>query len=405
MRAILVLYMTKALSYDQKTASIVYGLYTALVYLTPLAGGLLADRVLGYRRSIMLGGLVMAAGQFCLSVGTTAFFVTGLGLLVVGNGFFKPNISTLVGTLYQQGDSRRDRGFTIFYMGINLGAFFSPIVCGTLGEDPRFGYAWGFRAAGVGMLVGLAIFALGQRALGDSGLPPTTARRSEASAANATSAPLSPEERRRVWAIVLVALLMVFFWMAFEQAGNTLTTWADERTDRMIFGWEMKASHFQSINPLFIIALAPIVSQLWKALGARGREPSTPAKMVLGLTLVGVGFVPMVFAAVQAEHAGKAAAAWLFATYFLHTVGELCLSPVGLSFVTKLAPKKYAAILMGTWFLPVFLGNLLAGVTGSWYTGVSKAVFFAVFVASSLAAAAILLAMSGFIKGLMGSTR
>ena len=410
MRAILKLYMMKGLLFSQGKASLVYGFYTGLVYLTPIIGGYVADQVIGYRAAILLGGLVMAAGQFCLATPAEPMFWAGLGLLILGNGFFKPNISTIVGTLYDEGDPRRDRGFTIFYMGINLGAMFSPIVCGQLlGENEAWlgsqSFPWGFRAAGIGMIVGVVTFFFGQRWLGDRGRSPRERHRREASPSSAgrdgPAAPLTPVERGRVLCIFLVGLFVIFFWMAFEQAGNTMTTWADESTDRTVLGWEMKASLFQFVNPVFILILAPIVSLVWRVLDEKKREPSTPAKMALGLLFLGIGFLPMVAAAAIAGPNGRASWVWLVGAYLLQTIGELCLSPVGLSFVTKLAPKKLAAILMGVWFLAVWAGNTLAGLTGYWYDKMSHGSFFALFVVSSLVAAATMFALLKPVKRLM----
>jgi proton-dependent oligopeptide transporter, POT family len=408
MRAILVLYMTKALLISKGNASLLYGAYTGLVYLTPLLGGFLADRYIGYRRSIMIGGLVMAIGQFLLSASALPLFYLGLLCLVLGNGFFKPNISTIVGTLYAEGDPRRDRGFTIFYMGINLGAMFSPLVCGQLlGENQALGtqgFPWGFRAAGIGMLVGLTTFFFGQRSLGDKGLAPRRASSGDTQhqADPELTRPLTTVERKRVLCLALIGVMMVFFWMAFEQAGNSMTLFADERIDRNAFGWEMTASFFQFVNPSFILIMAPVLSWVWKVTAARGVEPSTPAKMVLGLTFLSAGFIPLVVASSIAGDTGHASWTWLVLAYFLHTIGELCLSPVGLSLVTKLAPKKYAALLMGGWFIPVFVGNFLAGATGFLYPTLGHVQFFTIFVASSLAAAGVLLALLKPIKALMG---
>jgi POT family proton-dependent oligopeptide transporter len=405
MRAILVLYMVKAIGFAKDEAIHVYGNSTALIYLTPLLGGYLADRFFGYRRAILFGGVVMAAGQFCLSVGTLPFFWAGIALLIVGNGFFKPNISTVVGTLYDEGDPRRDRGFTIFYMGINLGALLSPIVCGQLlGENPAFGFAWGFRAAGVGMIIGSITFAVGQRWLGTRGLAPRrlpAAKRGPEERA-AVSAPLTKVERQRVAALFIVIVFVILFWMAFEQAGSTMTLFADESTERHIFGFEAKASLFQAINPVLILLLAPLTSLVWGFLGRAHREPSTPMKMVLGLTFLGCGFVPLIAAASIAGANGRASWAWLVAAYFLHTVGELCLSPIGLSLVTKLAPKKYASLLMGSWFLANVVGNFLVGLTGSLYEKISHVEFFSLFLVSSFGTAVVLLSLLRPIQRLMG---
>jgi POT family proton-dependent oligopeptide transporter len=407
MRAILVLYMVKGLSFTIEKASWVYGFYSAGVYLTPLIGGYLADRLLNYRRAILLGGAVMAVGQFCLASGSLPLFYIGLVTLAAGNGLFKPNISTIVGTLYRDGDPRRDAGFTIFYMGVNLGAFVSPLVCGQLlGENPHFGFSWGFRAAGVGMLIGGLTFLVGQRFLGSRGRTPRELRAIErAGTAHtppaAVSAPLSSIERGRIGALLVLAAFVVFFWMAFEQAGSTMTLFADESTDRNVFGFEAKASLFQSVNPIFIILLAPLLSGLWEALARAGKEPSSPAKMALGLTFLGAGFVPLVVASSIAGAHGKASWAWLVATYFLHTIGELCLSPIGLSLVTKLAPKRHAALLMGTWFLANSLANFLVGATGALYGLMTHVQFFSFFLATSLGAAAVLFTLLKPIKRLM----
>jgi len=428
MRAILKLYLMKGLFFSQGKASLVYGFYSGLVYLTPLLGGLLADRFIGYRAAILVGGLVMACGQFSLSAGTEATFWLGIGLLILGNGLFKPNISTIVGTLYDDGDPRRDRGFTIFYMGINLGAGLAPWICGQLlGENEAwFGshsFSWGFRAAGIGMIVGFLTFFFGRRWLDDrdrvrhgpsastsaprtSGGDERTQFAADADANGRESSskprvPLSAVERGRIACIFLVGAFVVFFWMAFEQAGNTMTTWADESTDRMIGGWEIKASLFQSVNPLFIILLAPIVSRIWERLGERGKEPSTPAKMGLGMIFLGIGFVPLAIAALLAGPGGRASWIWLVVAYFIQTIGELCLSPVGLSLVTKLAPKRLAALLMGVWFLSIWAGNTLAGVTGYWYDKIPHTQFFSLFVALSILAGAALLALMKPVKRLM----
>lgn len=429
MRAILKLYLMKGLLFSQGKASLVYGFYSGLVYLTPLLGGLLADRFIGYRAAVLSGGLIMAGGQFFLSGGTETTFWAGVSLLILGNGLFKANISTIVGTLYDDGDPRRDRGFTIFYMGINLGAGLAPWICGQLlGENEAWlgshAFSWGFRAAGIGMIIGVLTFFIGQRWLGDRDRrrPRSSAQESTSSAHGnqtpppsaglPTSAPgrrstldraepLSAVERGRIACILLVGAFVIFFWMAFEQAGNTMTTWADESTNRMIGGWEIKASLFQSVNPVFIIILAPIVSHLWQVLGERGKEPSSPAKMGLGLVFLGLGFVPLAIAALEAGPSGRASWIWLVLAYFIQTIGELCLSPVGLSLVTKLAPKRLAALLMGVWFLSVWAGNTLAGVTGYWYDKVPHATFFTLFVLSSILAGAALLALLKPVKRLM----
>ncbi len=406
MRAILVLYMVKGFGFAEARATSVYGYATALIYLTPLLGGFLADALIGRRRAILFGGLVMAAGQFCLSAGTVPLFYTGLGLLVVGNGFFKPNISTIVGSLYDEGDPRRDRAFTIFYMGINLGALLSPIVCGQLlGENPAFGFAWGFRAAGVGMIIGTVTFFVGQRWLGSAGLPPlrrASAVRSQRADEKSANVPLTAVETRRIAALFVVVVFVIFFWVAFEQAGSTLTLFADQSTDRVILGFEAKASLFQAVNPVLILILAPLVSVVWKRLADAGREPSSPMKMVLGLTFLGLGFLPLIVAASIAGPHGRASWVWLVLAYFLHTIGELCLSPIGLSLVTKLAPKRLASFLMGCWFLSNVAANFLVGLTGALYSKMPHENFFSLFFASSLTAALLMFLALKPIRSLMG---
>lgn len=404
MRALLVLYMTKQLFYADSKAYGVYGAYTALVYAFPVIGGMLADRLLGYRRGIILGGILMALGHFMMAVPNEIAFYIALALLCLGNGFFKPNVSSLVGKLYEQGDPRRDSGFTIFYMGINLGAFFSPIVCGFIGE--MFGWHFGFSLAGIGMVIGLGVFLKGQKLFEDKGLPPNPALLNKKVFAgfkahhtlylcSALAIPLvafalnhnqyvgnslyitgvlvlgyllytafTIEKVARDQLLAMLVLLFFYtaFWACFEQAGSSLTLFADRNVNRQIFGWTMPASLSQSFNPFFIIVLAPLFSKMWIGLSKVGKQPSIPIKFLLGLVQVGLGFWALVIGAGFAKDSGLTALLWLVLAYFLHTTGELCISPVGLSAVTKLSPAKLVGTVMGTLFLSISFAQHLAGI-------------------------------------------
>lgn len=445
MRALLVLYMTKHLSFAREDALEVYGIYTSLVYLTPLIGGYLTDRYLGQRKAILIGGFLMALGHFAMAFESLLYYA--LGLLMVGNGFFKPNISTLVGTLYEEKDERRDGAYTIFYMGINLGAFFSPLVCGTLGE--RVGWHVGFSCAGIGMVVGLCCFLFFSRHLGTAGFPPgreATAdsrltlrdwrhvaigtlaglafvmsivqalpaislgwntvlgwplalqllvvlaacgllyfgtRKKEADCANGEK--FTREEWHQMVVIIVVTMFSVMFWMGFEQAGGTMTLFADEKTELPalpklpvppelpLVGNLLKdaaesfnaldvmpASAFQAVNPFWIVALGPFFSMLWSWLDRNRYRVSPVTKQAFGLIFLGLGFVVMRFADRHYEVVGKVGWQWLFAVYTIHTLGELCLSPIGLSLVSKLAPCRVASLMMAIWFLSSFAANYVA---------------------------------------------
>ena len=402
MRALLVLYLVNGLGWGDADAARLYGNYTALVYLTPILGGYLADRFIGTRRSLVVGGVIIAAGHFSLAMPGMAFFYLGLGLIIVGTGFFKPNVSTMVGQLYGQNDPRRDAGFTIFYMGINLGAFLAPLLCGWLAAE--FGWHYGFGAAGVGMLAGLGMYLWGRdRLLPGVGLAPR--ERPQAERAD-TERPLTGEEKRRVAAIFLVAFFVIFFFMAFEQSGSSMNLFADRHTDRTVGGFEVPTAWFQSINAFAILLFAPLFALLWMRLAARGKEPSTPTKMALGLVLLGLGFVLMAVAGWRADAGVRVSPAWLAAVYVLHTWGELCLSPVGLSLVTKLAPVRLAALLMGVWFLANFAANWLAGQAAALMERFgSLGGFFSLFVATSLGAGVVLFALSPMLRKLMNERR
>jgi POT family proton-dependent oligopeptide transporter len=394
MRALLVLYAVAAtnavnpgLGWDNAQALTLYAWYTGLVYFTPLFGGWLADNFIGQRKAVIIGGLVMAFGQFSLasplgimgvspawsldSLGiafpeTPTSFYVGLLLLVIGNGFFKPNISTMVGDLYQQGDARRDGAFTIFYMGINLGAFLAPLVCSTLGEDPAYGWRVGFLAAGVGMLLSVVIqLAFAQRYIGDIGREPAAAR--SLKLAGGHKVPLTPDERDRLRVIFVIFVFVVMFWAAFEQAGGLMNLFADQYTDREVGSFTVPTGWFQSLNPLFIVLLAPFFSMLWSKLGTSGRNPKTPVKMYIGLLQVALGFIFLVVAVFEMQRTAdmKSGMIWLVLGYLFHTTGELCISPVGLSMVTKLAPLRLGSLMMGVWFMINFVANTLAGYIGA----------------------------------------
>jgi POT family proton-dependent oligopeptide transporter len=418
MRAIFMLFITKALYMGSAEASELYGSYTGLVYLTPLLGGYISDRFWGNRRSIFIGGLLMAIGQFLMFFSASAIsegiqntsamslMWAGLTFLIIGNGFFKPNISTMVGQLYPKGDSRVDGAFTIFYMGINLGAFFSPLVCGGLGDtNSIFDFKYGFLAAGIGMLISVISFELlknkylispeGEAVgmpvkkldlknliwiIGSVGVIFLLLNFKDLFNSDSdvigyliySSMIIMPiiifadrslvfEEKQRISVIFILAFFVIFFWACFEQAGASLTLFADAQTDRHIFGWEMPASYFQSINPLAIILLAPLFSSLWLGLNARGLEPSSPAKMAIGLLLLSLGYIVIAFGVYGVDAATRISLWWLVALYLLHTMGELCLSPIGLSMVSKLSPVRLSSLLMGTWFLANAAANKFAG--------------------------------------------
>ncbi|NCX95678.1 MAG: MFS transporter [Chitinophagia bacterium] len=491
MRAIFALFMTKMLLLSKKDTGEIYGSYTGLVYLTPLIGGYVADRFWGNRKSIFVGGLLMALGQFLMFFSATlahntdkAMAITtmwaGLAFLIFGNGFFKPNISTMVGQLYPDNDTRKDAAYTIFYMGINAGAFLAPFICGYLGEKVDF--KWGFLSAGIGMLVSLVVFYFTKdkhivspdgRQLG---VTPNKSVKKEEHApleilggtpeqgVNAnkptdggfsgmqigilvggiiaavsllffvahidfwgsliygmtlvapiviiTDASLSKIEKERLLVIILIMIFVIFFWMCFEQAGASLTFFAEEQTNRHIFGWEVPTSWFQSFNAGFIILLAPILSAIWVNMGTK--NPAAPVKQSLGLGFLAIGFLYIAFGSKSIPAGG--ASIWIITgLYFLHTVGELCLSPIGLSMVNKLTPLRFTSLMMGIWFLAIATGNKLAGFMSSLYPDPTAKVtpellgikidnlytYFMVFVGFSGVAAVMLFLLSGRLKKLM----
>jgi POT family proton-dependent oligopeptide transporter len=455
MRALLVLYMVNQLGYSEdERAYPVYGAYGALVYFFPVIGGWVANRWLGYRNSILLGGALMAMGHFAMAIESTIGFYGALGLLCIGNGMFKPNISSTVGRLYREGDHRRDRGFTIFYMGINMGAFAAPLICGPLGE--RIDWSYGFGLAGVGMVIGLIWFARGQKHLGNHAKPddPETLYRPVLGGINRLhiisaiaflAAPLASLAlfyhdvaeklilgisvvvlvvlinlairqdrigRMRLIALMMLMVFHIMFWAGFEQAGSSFNIMTDRHMDRTIFGTEIPASIFQSVNPLFIIIFAPMFSWLWGFLDARKREPSVPVKFALGVLQLALGFFVLVWGIGTANSAGMVALVFMILTYLFHTTGEVCISPVGLSAVTKLAPKKWVGFCMGSWFLTISLAHTIAAKIASRTGGDGDALvglqavqeYASVFTGVAwflVAAGVVLLALSPTIKKLM----
>jgi len=459
MRALLILFMTASaaeggLAFDVASAGAIYGLYTAMVYMLSLPGGWIADRIVGQRRAVLYGGTLIAAGNFILVAHSVPLFFLGLLVITIGTGLLKPNISTIVGQLYRPGDVRRDAGFSIFYMGINLGAFLAPLACGYLGQ--RVNWHLGFALAGVGMTLGTLQYWLGGKYLGEAGLHPTPAETAEkqrrlvrrmwygvtgslavvavlaalslTGAARITAQMVSnafgvallaavggvfawlllfgrwtPEERKRLVVVAVLFVASAIFWSVFEQAGSTLNLFAQRSTDKNLLGFEAPASWFQSLNSLFIITLAPVFAWLWVRLGPR--DPSSPTKFVFGLLGAGVGFAILVPSAMRAAQGEMVSPMWLVATYLLHTCGELCLSPVGLSAMTKLAPARVGGLLMGVWFLSISVGNYLGGRMASLYESLALPSLFGVVAGISLAAALVLALFVKPMKRLMGGVR
>ncbi len=484
MRALFMLYMVQALLFDKELASQVYGSYTGLVYLTPLIGGYIADRYWGNRRSIVTGALTMAIGQFLLflsacyyhEVGLAKYLMfCGLGLLILGNGFFKPNISTMVGRLYRPDDSRKDSAFTIFYMGVNVGSTLAPLICGLIGNTGHpEDFKWGFLAACIGMLLGATVFRIFMnRYICDPdgnpvGIAPDRnqkpTEKEEKNSSNTrrpvimvactliltvlfsinwgntsngffadadwigsliyatvivmpiviiTDKSLTRTEQARIGVIYIIAFFVIFFWSAYEQAGASLTFFADEQTDRRIGNWEMPAAYFQSFNPIMIVTLAPVFAAIWSFLGKRGWEPSSPRKQAIGLLLLSLGYLYIAFGVKDIEPGVKVSMAWLTGLYLIHTMGELCLAPIGLSLVYKLSPARFSSLLMGVWYLSTSAANKFAGFLSGFYPehGVSKSClgyqvenlydFFMLFVFMSGAAAVILFLLSGKLQKMM----
>lgn len=422
MRAILILYLTTelvsgGLGIDSSVALSIYGFYTGAVYFTPLVGGWLADRYLGHRLSITIGGTLMALGNIALFAHQSrmALFI-GLLLMIIGNGFFKPNISTLLGDLYKGNESRRDAGFTIFYMGINLGAFFAPLLIGFLSEDlfastvngvMHYGFRYGFLASAIGMIIGQVIFnLLANKYLGDIGKRPATIEVADGKEIK-NNKPLTRGEKQRTWVIIIITCFVVFFWAGFEQAGSSLTLYTKDFVDREVFGWTMPISWFQSLNPFFIVLLAPAISALWVKLAnsKRGDIP-VPTKMAMGMITLGLGYIVLLFAVFQtgndaATMAQKANMMFIIVTYLMHTLGELFLSPVGLSLVSRIAPVKLASLLMGVWLASSGIANILAGQFAAFTQSLGYFEVFAVIGGLAIFFGLLLLALSKKLVAMM----
>lgn len=460
MRALLTLFMVApaaigGLGYDNHRAGMIYGTYTMSVYMLSIPGGFLADNFLGARRSVLVGGIIIACGHFTLALNSETAFLLGLGLIAIGTGMLKPNISTMVGSLYADGDVRRDAGFSIFYMGINLGAFAAPLVTGWLaqsdqfkdvllgwGMDPAHSWHWGFAAAGVGMTIGLIVYlALGRR-LAHVGLPPESNSRRPWSklalvlvGAGALFAfvylsdvnenfrwlrygyivlPVlaiawfgfrASLDARRIAAVLVFSLAALVFMAFFEQAGSTISLFGDQLTRTEILGYKFPSAWFQSVNSLFVILLAPVFAWLWLRLG--DKQPSSPLKFTLGLAFLGLSFLLMVPAA-RLTVEGKVSPLWIIGLFFLQTLGELCLSPVGLSTMTKLAPQKLLGLVMGIWFLAAALGNKLAGVMSGEFTATDGHALATFFLNQSLwigGATLVLVLCIPWLKRLMGTVK
>lgn len=400
MRALLVLYLTKSLidgglGFTDDNASLLYGFFTGFVYFTPLIGGWLADNYLGQRKAIVIGAILMMLGQFSLATESSLpFLYTGLVLLIIGNGFFKPNISVIVGHLYEPGDPRKDSAFTIFYMGINVGAFFAPLLTGYMALT--YGYRYGFMVAGIGMLIGLLVFTiLGNRYLGEVGKAPSCKAKDD----SLENVPLTKEEKDRTLAIVVFVLFSIFFFAGFEQAGSSMTLYTEKYIDREVGSFVVPTEWFQSVNPLLIVILAPLLTVLWRWLGQRGKEPSIPVKMSMGMVLLGLGFL-VLYGAVcarggdSADESVKASILFILFTYLFHTLGELCLSPIGLSMVSKLAPVKLASLMMGVWLLSSFFANILGGWVSSHISDVGAGTIFLSICVFSVALGVILFSLN-----------
>ena len=369
MRAILVLYLVAestpdtinpGLNWETGAALSLYGTYTMLVYVASIPGGWIADNILGQKKSVLYGGILLVLGHSILAVEEMWAFYTGLGLIIAGVGMLKPNISSMVGGLYSQGDVRRDDGFIIFYIGINVGAFLSSLIVGYVGET--YGWHYGFGLAGIGMTLGLLQYLYGQKYLSQVGDFIGDNKSDEGK--DVLKKPLTSIEKDRLVVLFLSFILVIVFWGAFEQAGGLMNIYASEKTDRLFMGWLVPASWFQSLNAMFIIFLGTTVAGYWAKRKLKNQLSSSLFKMIIGLIIMGTGFFFMSAAATQYESQGSSAMYWLVLAYLFHTIGELCISPVALSFITKLAPLKYASLTMGVYFAMTGFGNKLAGMLG-----------------------------------------
>src|SRR5436189_2793147 len=401
MRGFLALYMTKGLGFTDQHAGSVFGNYLGSVWLAAIFGGFIADRWLGQYRSVLFGGIIIALGHFTLAFHALPFFYAGLSLIVIGTGLLKPNASTLVGSLYEQGDERRDAGFSIFYMGINVGALLGPIVAGKIAE----GIDWhlGFACAGVGMTLGLIQYVAGRRRL-QPALDRLAARPKPAlAAAPQASSAFTREDWKRMAAVVVFFLFASLFWGAFEQAGSTLTLFADRYVRLELLGLKLYASWFVAVQAAFVIVLSPLFAWLWVRLGAR--QPSSPAKFALALMFVGLAFVLLMPAGAAAQGGVKVSPLWLVGAYFIEELGEVCLYPVGLSVVTKLAPARIVGLMMGVFFLSNAVGNKLAGWSAGFISTTPLPTLFGVTAAVTLGAAVVMALLLRPVRNLMGGVR
>jgi POT family proton-dependent oligopeptide transporter len=404
MRAFLILYMTASvanggLGFDDRTAATVYGNYVGSVWLTPILGGLIADRFLGQYRSVLLGGAIIALGHFTLAFKSLSTFYAGLVLIVIGTGLLKPNVSTIVGALYEDGDARRDAGFSIFYMGINLGAFIGPLIAGGLAQ--KVDWHLGFAIAGIGMVLGLVQYVVGKRHI-EAGLERLASRPKPVAAAGGTGGGFTPEEWKRIAVIFVLFVFASIFWGAYEQAGSTLNLFGDRYSNNVVFGFAFPSSWYISVQALFVILLAPVIAWVWVKLGPH--QPSVPAKFALALLFVGLAFLLLVPAGAMAQGGAglKVSPLWLVGAYFIEEWGELCLSPVGLSAVTKLAPTRIVSLMMGVFFLSNALGNKLAGWTAGFFSSMPLSQLFGAVAGVSLVAALFMFALIRPVKKLMG---
>ena len=482
MRAIFILFLTQALLFDKEHAASIYGSYTGLVYLTPLIGGYIADKYWGIRRSVFWGAMMMAVGQFLMFASASMLearelshwlMYGGLTFLILGNGCFKPTVSSLVGQLYEPGDKRLDSAYTIFYMGVNVGSFLAPLVCGYFGEtgNPN-DFRWGFLIAAIVTVLTVVLFETQKNKylIGPDGKPlgiipdarkeqpkaDNTGRKDTDAGSRKTrnylllsllaivlagffywcfgndwisigiftacivfpvsillEGSLTKIERDRIFVIYIIAFFVIFFWAAYEQAGASLTLFASEQTDRVILGWEMPASWVQSFNPLFVVILAAIMPGVWSALGKRGMEPASPTKQAIGLLLLSLGYLIICFGVKDVQPGIKVSLIWLTGLYFIHTMGEICLSPIGLSMVNKLTPIRFASLMMGIWYLSTATANKFAGILSGLYPEAGKVKtllgyrietmydFFMVFVIMSATASLILFLLSKKLQKMM----
>ena len=404
MRAFLILYMTASvanggLGFDDRHAATVYGNYVGSVWLTPILGGLIADRLLGQYKSVLLGGSIIALGHFTLAFKTLSTFYAGLVLIVIGTGLLKPNVSTIVGSLYEDGDARRDAGFSVFYMGINLGAFIGPIIAGGLAQ--KVNWHLGFAMAGVGMVLGLVQYVVGRSHI-EPGLARLAARPKPVKTAAGGGGGFSAQEWKRIAVVFVLFVFASIFWGAYEQAGSTLNLFGDRYTNNTVLGFSYPSSWYVSVQAFFVIALSPVFAWIWIKLGPR--QPSVPAKFALALLFAGIAFLLLVPAGSMAQSGAgiKVSPLWLVAAYFIEEWGELCLSPVGLSAVTKLAPVRIVSLMMGVFFLSNSLGNKLAGWTAGFFSSMPLSQLFGAVAAVCLVAAVIMFALVKPVKRMMG---